>query len=219
MPIALFVLVIIPIAAWAQFAPHLLRTVLLLILPIAVSLALVQGLFYPGAASVLVQFGPIALKTEGLVFAFVTATRLLVIAGAGLLVVYSTPPSDLALAMVQSGAPTSLAFITVSAIQLVPEMQSRAAAILTAQQARGLETQGNLLVRIRAFLPLVAPLIYGALEGVQERALALDARAFRAPRPKTSWRELRDTRGQWVFRIVLILSAISIVIAAFAFGI
>lgn len=219
MPIALFVLVILPVAVWAQFAPQWLRAVVLVVLPIAVSLALVQGLFYPGAANVIVQIGPLILKTEGLVFAFVTATRLLVIAGAGLLVVYSTPPSDLALAMVQSGAPTSLAFVTVSAIQLVPEMQSRAAAILTAQQARGLETQGNLGVRVRAFLPLVAPLIYGALEGVQERALALDARAFRAPNQRTSWRELRDTPGQFIFRIVLILLTISIVMAAIVFGI
>jgi energy-coupling factor transport system permease protein len=203
--IALFVLVVLPIAAWGKILPELLRATFTVILPLAISLTLVQGFFYPGAQTVIFQIGPFALKQEGLEFAFVTATRLMVIAGAGLLVVFSTHPADLALSLVKAGAPYSLAYIAVTAIQLLPEMQARGQNIHNAQQARGLESRGNLVVRIRAFLPLIAPLVYGALENVQERALALDARAFRAPRPKTSWRELRDTRGQLVFRIFVLL--------------
>lgn len=218
MPVALFVLLILPLAAWAQIGAPLLRTSVLIVLPLAVSLALLQGLFYPGAVNVLLQIGPLALKAEGLRFAFITATRILVIAGAGLLVVYSTPPTDLALAMVQSGAPPSLAYVVVSAIQLIPEMQSRAAAILNAQQARGLETEGNFLVRIRALVPLLAPLIYGALEGVQERALALDARAFRARRVKTSWRALRDTRPQFLVRVAVLALAALVVLLSLLLG-
>jgi len=115
------------------------------------------------------------------------------------------------LALVQAGAPSALAYIVVTAIQLLPEMQANAAGILNAQQARGLETEGKLSVRIAAFLPLLAPLIYGALENVQERALALDARAFRAERPKTSWRELHDSRAQGILRIVLIVFSILLI--------
>jgi energy-coupling factor transport system permease protein len=212
--IALFVLVILPIALWAKLWREILRTSLLAVLPLAISLFLVQGFFYPGAQDVLWQFGPFALKREGLEFAFVTGTRLLVIAGAVLLVVYSTHPADLALSLVQAGAPSSLAYIVVSAIQLLPEMQAQATGILNAQQARGLETEGSLRVRIGAFIPLLAPLIYGALENVQERALALDARAFRSPHPKTSWRELRDTPFQRTFRLVLVI--LSVLLSVYA---
>lgn len=212
--VALFVLVVIPLAVWAKIWREVLRTTFFVILPLAISLALVQGFFYPGAHNVLWQIGPLALKWEGLEFAFVTGTRLLVIASTGLLVVYATHPADLALALVQAGAPSSLAYIVVTAIQLLPEMQANATGILNAQQARGLETEGKLSVRIAAFLPLLAPLIYGALENVQERALALDARAFRASRPKTSWRELHDSQFQRVLRLLLVLYSVFVVVYA-----
>lgn len=209
--IALFVLAIIPLAVWGKISREVLRTTFTIILPLAVSLALVQGFFYPGAQDVVWQFGPFALKREGLEFAFVTGTRLLLIAGAGLIVVYATHPADLALALVQAGAPYPLAYIVVTAIQLLPEMQARADGILKAQQARGLETEGSLRVRVAAFLPLLAPLVYGALENVQERALALDARAFRARRAKTNWRELRDSAAQRIARILLVVYSVALI--------
>ena len=212
--VALFVFIILPIAVWAKIWREVLRTTFTVILPLAISLVLVQGFFYPGATDVIWQIGPFSLKREGLEFAFVTATRLMVIAGAGLLVVYATHPADLARALVQAGAPYSLAYIIVTAIQLLPEMQARANGILNAQQARGLETTGRLRVRIAAFVPLIAPLVYGALENVQERALALDARAFRAARPKTSWRELRDSQAQRVARVLLIIFSILLVLVS-----
>ena len=212
--VALFVCVLVPLAVWAKIWREVLRTTFTVILPLAVSLALVQGFFYPGAQDVLFQVGPFALKREGLEFAFVTGARLMLIASAGLLVVYATHPADLALALVQAGAPYPLAYIIVTAIQLLPEMQARADGILNAQQARGLETTGSLRVRVSAFLPLIAPLVYGALENVQERALALDARAFRAPRPKTSWRELRDSQRQRVLRIFLLAFSIILILVS-----
>lgn len=212
--VALFVFVILPLAVWGKLWRELLRTTFTIILPLAVSLALVQGFFFPGAREVILEIGPLALKREGLEFAFVIGTRLIVIASAGLLVVYATHPSDLALALVQAGAPYALAYVVITTIQLLPEMQARAQAILNAQQARGLETTGNVRVRVAAFIPLIAPLVYGALENVQERALALEARAFRAPRPKTSWRELRDSQTQRAARVGLVLFSVLLVLVS-----
>lgn len=186
----------------------------MLILPLALSLVLVQGFFYPGAQNVIFQFGPFALKREGLEFAFVTGTRLMVIASAGLLVVYATHPANLALALTQAGAPSSLAYIIVTAIQLLPEMQARADGIRQAQQARGFETTGTLRARVASLIPLISPLVYGALENVQERAMALEARAFRAPRAKTSWRELRDTTFQRALRIGLLIFSVLLILYA-----
>jgi energy-coupling factor transport system permease protein len=214
--VVLFILVVLPIAFWAQIARELIRTTFFVVLPIAISLALVQGFFYPGATDVIFQIGPFALKREGLEFAFATVSRLVLIAGAGLLVLYSTHPADLALALVQIGAPYPLAYILVTTIQLLPEMQAQSEGILKAQQARGLETQGNLRVRIAAFIPLISPLVYGALETVQERALALDARAFRAPVTKTSWRVLQDSGVQRISRLILVILSVLLIISFFA---
>ncbi len=209
-PLALFVFVVLPLAAWGRIAGEVLKVTAAVILPFIISVVIIQGLFYPGAEHVLVSLGPLALKQEGLVFALGTAARILLLAGAGLDLLFSTHPADLALALTQRGMPNALAYIIVTAIQLIPQMQARASAILDAQRSRGLETEGSLLVRVRALLPLLVPLVLSALSDVDERAMALEARAFSAPRAKTSFKELRDTRGQAAARWLLLAAALLI---------
>jgi energy-coupling factor transport system permease protein len=58
---------------------------------------------------------------------------------------------------------------------------------------------------VRALIPLLSPLVFGALADVDERALALEARAFSSRRAKTSFKELRDTRGQAIARWLILL--------------
>jgi energy-coupling factor transport system permease protein len=212
LPIALFLWVILPLAVWGRIARDVLRFTFIAILPFVVSIVLIQGFFYPGATHVLVSFGPLALKEEGLIFAYGTAGRILLLAGAALTFAFSTHPADLMLALVERGMPGALAYIVVAAIQLLPQMQAKAVAIMDAQRSRGMETEGFILVRLRALIPLVAPLVLGALVDVDERAMALEARAFSSPQPKTSFRALRDTRGQSVARRLLLLGAVLVAV-------
>lgn len=206
-PVVLFIFIILPLAMWAHIARDLLRVTLVVILPFSISVALVQGLFYPGATRVLWMLGPIGLKEQGLLIAVTTATRILLLAGAGLLLLFSTHPADLMLAMMQHGMPSPLAYVVVAALQLLPQMQVKASAILDAQRSRGLEVEGSLLTRARALLPLLSPLVFSALADVDERALGLEARAFAAPRVKTSYKELHDSRAQALARTLLLLGA------------
>ena len=48
-----------------------------------------------------------------------------------------------------------------------------------------METEGNLLVRIKAFLPLISPVVMSALTATRERAIALEVRGFGAKGTKT----------------------------------
>jgi energy-coupling factor transport system permease protein len=207
-PIALFSFLILPLAVWGGIARELFRVTLTVILPFVISIALVQGLFYPGATKIVLVIGPLSLKEEGLHFAFGTAGRILLLAGAGLLLLFSTHPADLMLALRQHGMPGALAYIVVAALQLIPQMQAEAAAILDAQRSRGLETEGRLFTRARALVPLLGPLVFGALANVDERAMALEARAFSSPCVKTSYKELRDTRGQGLARWLVLFGAL-----------
>ena len=210
LPIALFLFLILPLAGWGKIARDLVRVTVTVILPFVVSIALVQGLFYPGSTHVLFSLGPLAFKEEGLIFAYGTAGKILLLAGAGLLLLFSTPPSDLMLALTERGMPNALAYIVITAIQLLPQMQAKAAAIVDAQRARGLETEGSILRRVSAIVPLLAPLVFGALADVDERAMALEARAFSAPRTRTSFKELRDTRAQALARWLVLVGAVAI---------
>jgi energy-coupling factor transport system permease protein len=192
----------------------LLRRTLLLLGPILVSIVLVNGFFFPGAEDVLLRLGPLTLKSEGLLFGAVIFARLALVAVTMLLVVLATHPADLTQGLTQIGIPREIAYIILTALQLIPRMQAKAESITNAQRARGLQTEGGLLIRTRALLPLVGPLITSALQDTEERALALEARAFRAPGPKTLWRQLHDTSIQRIARWALLLGSV----ALFIFG-
>lgn len=83
-----------------------------------------------------------------------------------------------------------------TALAAVPRTQARAADVVEAQRARGLDTEGAWWRRLRGVQPLVAPLVIGSLTEVEERALALESRAFGAPGRRTLLRRLPDGRGQ-----------------------
>ncbi|HBY99559.1 MAG TPA: energy-coupling factor transporter transmembrane protein EcfT, partial [Chloroflexi bacterium] len=135
------------------------RRLVFILAPIFLSLVLVQGFFFPGAEQVLWRLGPFGLKLEGLLFAAQIAGRLFLLTGATLLLLLSTQPTDLALALNRVGLPREISYLVIAAIQLLPRMQARATAILDAQRARGLRTEGSPMVRLRALLPLAGPLI------------------------------------------------------------
>ena len=72
-------------------------------------------------------------------------------------------------ALVARGVSHRLAFVLLSAVQLVPRMQARAAAILQAQQARGLSIGGSPVRRLRALVPEMPPSTHRAADGGVDR--------------------------------------------------
>lgn len=179
--------------------------------PLAFFLFVLHGLFNPAGRTVLFSVGPIAVKLEGVVFAGLMTSRLLCVLGASLLFVFTTPPSALMLGLAQHGAPPWLTYIIGTTLQIIPHMRARAAAITAAQQARGLETTGSLRVRARALLPIVTPLVLSSLVDAEERAVALEARAFRSSRPKTSLNELADPPVERMARWVCVVCTVLLI--------
>ena len=207
---AVFLLVLIPLAAWGRILPEFLRSLLKVALPIAISLFVIQGLFWTGGTPV-IQLGPFSVKAEGIQFAAKTTGRILMLMGSILIFVLTTRPDHLMIALNQRGVPKTLNYVLVSAIQLVPRFQSKAHAILDAQQARGLETQGSFVRRVRALLPVSIPLVLGSIVDVEERSIALEARGFSRAGPKTSYQVLVDTQAQHIARVLMLLASIALV--------
>lgn len=116
------------------------------------------------------------------------------------------------IALAQRGFPAKVSYIIVSTIQIIPRFQARAAAILDAQRARGLDISGNLLQRGRALIPLVVPLILSSLVDVEERALAVETRAFSRPGHKTSLIIVNEARWERFLRGIMLLSSAGVVI-------
>lgn len=206
-----FLAIILPLAIWGKVWRSLLNAALKTVLPFAISLFLVQGLFWPGGTPI-VEIGPLSLKEEGVLFAVRGTGRILVIVSSFLLLTFTTRADELMLALSRKGVPNSIAYIMLATLQIVPRFQAKANTILDAQRSRGLETEGSLRVRARALLPLIQPLLLGSIIDIEERAIALEVRAFGRPGPKTSLLVLRDTTFQRIVRWLLLLAIVALLV-------
>jgi energy-coupling factor transport system permease protein len=210
--LGVYVLVLLPLAAGGGSLAPFLRTSLRVLTPFLISLLLIQGFFTPGA-TVLLRLGRFHYTLEGLLVGLLFSSRLLVGLGAATLLMLVTRPDALMRGMVERGLPNQIAYIVVTALQIVPTFQARARSILDAQRSRGLETEGPLTVRLRAFAPLVGPLILSSLMQIEERAIALEARAFNRPGRRTSLVALHDSRAQALLRWALAAAALALIAA------
>jgi len=210
LPTSLFCLIVIPLSFWGRVNSEFIQTTVRLLLPLFSFLFAMQSLFYPGGRTVLVSLWFLSIKAEGVSFAYLTATRILVMVTSFLLLLLTTHPSALMTDLSRRGLPGALVYIITSTLQIIPQMRVKASTIIDAQRSRGLDTEGSLRKRVGALLPLVGPLVFGSLVDVEERAIAIEARAFNSPRPKTSLIEIPDTTAEkgvrWIFVALMILA-------------
>ena len=179
-----------------------------------VSIVVVNAFFFPGGHDFLLALGPIRLTREGLEAGLVGGGRILVVLEALLLFLFTTLADDLLEALVQRGASARLAFVVLSAVQMVPRLQAKAAAILDAQQARGLAIGGSIGGRLRALVPLVGPLLLGTLIDVRERTFALEARGFGSGLPRTAYRLVADPPADRALRWLLAAAFVGLIVVA-----
>ena len=173
-----------------------------------------QGLTYPGGRTVLWQWGPLALTTEGLMFALTIGARLVCLVLASVLLVLTTHPGDLMSALTEQGMSPKFAYIISSTLQLIPSFQARATSILLAQQARGLTVPSNPLRRLGVLMPLLGPLVLGMFTDIEERSTAMEARGFGSTARRTTLVPVRDTRAQRVARWVIPVLALAAILVS-----
>jgi len=205
-------LLLLPLALSGRVAREWLRGVWPVVLPFAVSVFLIQGLLWPGGTPLL-HLGPVSVKREGLLFAVACVGRIWLLVGAFILFALTTRADRLMIGLTQRGVSPSLAYLVVATVQIIPRFRARAAAILDAQRARGLETEGGLRQRLRALLPLIGPLVLSSLVDVEERALAIEARAFTVRGPKTSLAEVVEAAWEPAARWAMMALAAGLVAA------
>jgi len=205
LPAGLYLFVLIPLSFLGGVGKDFVRTSLRLLLPLFLFLFVMQSLFYPGGKTVIFSLWIFSVKSEGMAFAFLTASRILVMVSSFLLLFLCTHPSALMNDLARRGAPAALSYIITSTLQILPQMQAKASAIQDAQSSRGLNTGGNLIQRTRSLLPLVGPLVFGSLVDIEERAIAIEARGFMLPEKKTSLIDIPDTRPEAIFRWGMLL--------------
>ena len=203
--------VLVPAVAARAVAP-VLRAMLVLTLPVAVSVLVINILFFPGGRDVLFAIGPVTATREGLGFALEVLVRLLAIAGAVSLFYATTTPAELTVDLERRGVSPRLAFVANASVQSVPAMLERASVITDAQRSRGLDTEGGVLARLRGVVPIVGPVVLGAIGEVEQRTMALEARGFSRPGRRTLLWEPADTAAQRVARWAMVAGLLVLVV-------
>jgi len=199
---------IVILAYSANLLINLMSFLTRIILPFLLLLFAMQSILYPGGKTILYSFYFISIKKEGILFASLIGIRLLIAVSSLLLTFMATSPKNIVAALEEKGMSSNIGFVIISTLQIVPQMRRQSQKILDAQKSRGVEAEGNIWQRVKAYIPIIAPLILSSISQLEQRALALEARAFSAPVKKTSMIEFDLSRKDKIFRGVIYLIAI-----------
>ncbi len=164
-------------------------------------LILIQGLSYtdPKATIILrvIPENPLlgnvgALTVEGLIYGIAISERILILMLIGPLVIYTTPLDRLILGLIKFKMPYTLAFIMSTSLNLLPSVQIEIENIQEAQTARAftkIET-GSFMERMKAYIPLMVPLVVGMVRNSTLLSLAMASRAFGVSTKRTFYHEI-----------------------------
>lgn len=180
--------------------------------PLSLFMLPIHGLLNPGNHTPLFTWQSITLYREGILFAGTTILQIQCVLAASLLFVFTTHPADLLAALKKAGWSSSIAYLLSCPLLLLPTLRSRIETIQSAQKARGLNVQGNPLNRIRSLVPLVAPLILGAFDEIEQRAIALEVRGFHHKGIKTSLKSVPDSQTQRSMRWLIMGTTLLIIL-------
>ncbi|MEJ2243123.1 MAG: energy-coupling factor transporter transmembrane component T [Candidatus Bathyarchaeota archaeon] len=125
----------------------------------------------------------------------------------------TTSPDHLGLALQQSRVPYEFCFAFTTAVRFVPVLADEAQTIMDAQKARGLELEkGNLLKRVRNYIPILIPLIVNAIRRSLELAEAMESRAWGANKNRTNLYALKLRGSDY---LLVVISVLMLVVAVY----
>lgn len=175
---------------------------------VMISIVIIQGLFKQDNKTVLFTIGSLGFYKEGLMFALKLCFRIINIVCAFAMLILTTKPSDLVESLVKKGMSPKIGYVLSSVLQIIPQMSSSMGTIMDAQKSRGMETEGKLSVRIKAFFPLISPVVMDSLISTRERTMALEIRGFTSDKKKTFLNNKQYPKYNTVLTYVIILSVI-----------
>lgn len=170
-----------------------------------ISIIIVQGIFHPNNETIVFHISAIPFYKEGLMYASLLTTRVInMLCSFGVLIL-TTKPDELVERFIRKGLSPKIGYVFLSIFQLIPHMQATMKKITDAQRSRGMETEGNLFVRMKAFFPLIGPVVLNSLNDTRERAIAIEMRGFNQKNKRTFINQPKVYKYQGPLNILLIL--------------
>jgi len=204
-------------AAWGKSLSAFwrLRTLFALVF---VMTFVVWSLFFRGGAP-LVHWGPIHISSLGLTFALGMGLKLVGFLTIGVLFLATTKVEEFAYALTRVGVPFKLGFTMTLSFRLVPAFLDATMTVVQAQRCRGFNfDEGNIVQRIRRYVPVIVPVFIGALRRADGMAMALEARGFQSGLPRSALEEYRF-RGRDGLGLVLVVGITALYVALWRLGV
>lgn len=210
--IFLFLTTLIP---WVIVRPPVrkLRLLLFIMITIVFGTILSQAIFYhrmqktPIFTIIPCNFpiigkitGGINIYYEGIIHGAIQSLRLLSVVTISSLIIITTYPSDLILALTKFRLPQRFAFMLTVALRFLPDLLGEAKRILLAQQLRGLKLRGT-IGRLKGFQYILVPLVINSLRTARQLALACETKAFSEKR--NSLRQLKFSYIDYILWVIL----------------
>lgn len=166
------------------------------------------------------DFGPYGyISLEALVFASGAMMRLFIITLAGRVLLSTTSPSEIPATLTKLKAPIEMAVAVSVAFGMVPAMIQQVTSIFEAQKSRGWSVSTrNPVKAIKSFIPTVLPIITRAISRSEFIAAAMASRGYGYnPSKRTSLKEIKLNRTDWIFIVILATFLILNQLSAFVF--
>lgn len=178
---------------------------------LSILIFVLQSFFYPGT-HVLWEWSFLAITQEGVDFALALTSKIIAVGSSLILFFRITPVKDFVYSLEVLGLSPKATYVVLSTLTIIPEMKKSSQIIMDAQKTRGVETEGSLKVRLKALLPMITPLVLSSVASTEERAMALEARAFTVNKRKTSIYSIEKTGRDSFIRVLLLVILILLIV-------
>lgn len=197
------------------------------LLPILILTALLN-MFYVQESTVLFRFWVFTVSTGGIYRAGFMAVRVVLLILISSVLTYTTTPTELTdaiesllspLKLIGLGEPVHiLAMMMTIALRFIPTLTDETDKILSAQRARGANTEsGGLIKKMKAMVPVLIPLLISSVRRAGELAEAMDCRCYNGGKGRTRMKKIVAGRRDFLSLFLLAVVFSSIIILQIIF--
>lgn len=126
----------------------------------------------------------------------------------------TTEMRDFCYCLEKIGFPPTSTFMVLSTFACIRSIKEKLNTVRESQRARGIETDGNLIIKIKSVLPVLFPVIISSMTGIEDKTLAMSARAFASSGKYTALRKVAPAKPiEKAFAVVALIFSILCTIA------
>ncbi|NLG29114.1 MAG: energy-coupling factor transporter transmembrane protein EcfT [Chloroflexi bacterium] len=190
----------------AGIARGRLLSVWKVMLPTVALVALLWLVLYPGEPPLILSFWIVRVSWGSLARACTIALRLIALALALFVWLFTTDQTALVRGLAALGLPYPASLTLAMALRYLPTMASALHTISDAQQARALDLHPrNPFVRARRYVPIIVAMLISAVRTAENLARALESRAYGSASRRTALRTLAYRPADWAWTAALLL--------------